>query len=207
VKPAVLGSVKETSAFEGIAIFGLLQKQLCSKFAPAMTSESQDLQQSVQQLLDQQDQLLKKVAALEKRDGKDAWDKLGALSGLLIALVGGLFSYLYSSEQSRQSQISENHQAQLERVQTVGTFMPYLVGNDDVARSVALSEVETLLDAPTAVLIAEHINTAKTASGNAAPDPVVLRFLQNMADKATTTQANKDIANKALLRIRAATKR
>lgn len=157
---------------------------------------------NLKQLLDQQDQLLRKVAALEKPPGKDAWDKLGALSGVLIALVGGLFSYLYSYHQSRESDISQSHQTKLEEVQTVGTFMPYLVGNDDAAKSIALSEVENLLDAQTAVLIAEHINSAKTAAGASAPDPVVLRFLQNMAQNGKT-QANKDLANKALVKIRA----
>lgn len=168
-----------------------------------MTSDTQELQESVTRLLDQQEQLLKKVAALEKPEGKDRWDKLGALSGLLIAMVGGLFSYLYNYQQSRQSQMSENHQAKLEQVQTVGTFMPYLVGNDDAAKSIALSEVESLLDGQTAVLIAEHINTAKVASGSPNPDPTVVRFLQHMADNGKL-QANRELASAALSRIRAA---
>lgn len=167
-----------------------------------MATPTLTLDENLKRLLDQQNQLLNKVAALEKTQGKDGWDKLGALSGLLIALVGGLFSYLYSHEQSRQSQISENHQTKLEEVQTVGTFMQYLVGNDEASKSIALSEVENLLDPQTAILIAEHINSAKVATGSS-PDPVVLRFLQNMATKGKT-QANKDLANAALSRIRAA---
>lgn len=168
-----------------------------------MASPNLSLDENLKRLSDRQDELLKKVAGLEKPQGKDGWDKLGALSGVLIALVGGLFSYLYTSQQTQQSQISQNHQTKLEEVQTVGTFMPYLVGNDDAAKSIALSEVENLLDAQTAVLIAEHINSAKIATGGTAPDPVVLRFLQNMAAKGKT-QANKDLANAALSRIRAA---
>jgi hypothetical protein len=162
---------------------------------PVMSSD-----ESLRQILEQQSELLQKVTALQKPD-KDVWDKLGALSGLLIALVGGLFSYLYSYQQSRQSQASENHQTKLEQVQTVGTFMPYLVGSDDTAKSIALSEVENLLDAQTAVLIAEHINSAKVAAGSSGPDPVVLRFLQNMATNGKT-QANKDLAYQALVKVR-----
>jgi hypothetical protein len=158
---------------------------------------------NLKQLLDQQDQILKKLADLEKPP-KDVWDKLGALSGLLIAVVGGLFSFLYSYHQSKQADISQIHQTKLEEVQTVGTFMPYLVGNDDAARSIALSEVENLLDASTAVQIAEHINSAKSAAGASAPDPVVLRFLQNMAANGKT-RANKDLANQALVKIRGET--
>lgn len=168
-----------------------------------MTTNTEDLQGSMLRLLGQQDQLLKRIAALEKPEGKDRWDKLGALSGLLIAIVGGLFSYLYSYQQSHQSQISENHQAKLEEVQTVGTFMPYLVGNDNAAKNIALSEVENLLDAQSAVLIAEHINSAKIASGNAGPDPVVVNFLQHMANNGKTP-ANRQLASAALNKIRAA---
>lgn len=167
-----------------------------------MTPDAQDLQQSIVRLLEQQDQLLKKIAALEKPEGKDRWDKLGALSGLLIAIVGGLFSYFYNYQQSRQAQMSESHQAKLEAVQTVGTFMPYLVGNDDTAKNIALSEVENLIDAQTAVLIAEHINSAKIASGSANPDPAVVHFLQHMAESGKTP-ANRDLANAALAKIRA----
>ena len=158
---------------------------------------------NLRQLLDQQDQILKRVSALEK-PAKDAWDKLGALSGLLIAVVGGLFSFLYSYHQSKQADISQKHQTKLEEVQTVGTFMPYLVGSDDVAKSIALSEVESLVDAPTAVPIAEHINSAKAAAGASGPDPVVLRFLQDLAANGKT-QANKDLANQALVKIRGET--
>lgn len=164
-----------------------------------MATPSLSLDETLKQMREQQDLLLKQVEALQK-PGKDLWDKMGALSGLLIALVGGLFSYLYSSQQARESAITQNHQTKLEEVQTVGTFMPYLVGKDDPAKSIALSEVENLLDAPTAVLIAEHINSAQTAAGTTVPDPVVLKFLQNMAANGKT-QAGKDLANKALSKI------
>ena len=170
----------------------------CTGYTLAMTSDTQDLQQSVMRLMEQQDQLLKKLAALENPEGKDLWDKLGALSGLLIAIVGGLFSYLYSYQQSRQSEIAEQHQATLATVQTVSTFMTYLVGDDDAARSIALSEVENLLDARTVVLLAKHTNRAKAASGN--PNRAVVNFLLHMADHGKT-QAHRDLAKAALIEI------
>lgn len=168
-----------------------------------MATDIQDLHESVSQLLSRQEQLLAKVASLQRPEGKDLWDKLGALSGLLIAIVGGLFSYLYSYHQAQQADISQKHQTKLEEIQTVGTFMPYLVGKDDAAKSIALSEVENLLDAQTAVLIAEHVNSAQTSAGNANPDPVVVRFLQHMAENGKT-QVTKSLAAGALARIRAA---
>lgn len=189
----------------GISLSSCYRGLPCSTFAPAMTPtltpNLQDLRESVSRLLDQQDQLLKKIAGLEKPPGKDRWDKLSALSGLAIAIVGGLFSYLYSAQQSHQTQVSDNHQAKIEEVQTVGTFMPYLVGNDQAAKNIALSEVENLLNAQTAVLMAEHINSAKMAAGSPTPDPAVLRFLQHMADNGKTS-AVKELANAALTRIR-----
>jgi len=206
-KPWTLISVQGTAgAVFANSYFLLAPDTVLFYIRPPMASDSQDLQASVLRLIDQQDQLLKQVAELKKAEGKDTWDKLGALSGLLIALVGGYFSYLYSSQQSRQSQISENRQTQLNKVQTVGTFMPYLVGKDDAAKDIALSEVETLIDAETASLIAEHMNSAQTSSGNASGDQAAVRFLQRMANNGKT-QASKDAANKALSRIRAAQER
>jgi hypothetical protein len=166
-----------------------------------MATPTLTLDDNVKRLLDQQDQLLKKIAALEK-PGKDFWDKLGALSGLLIALVGGVFSYVYNAQQSKQSQITENHQTRLEEVQTVGTFMPFLVGNDATARSIALAEIEQLPNQQTAILIAEHVTSAQIASGNPNGDPAALKFLQTVAKNGTNPNFKK-LASDALTRIEA----
>src|SRR5215470_336929 len=126
-----------------------------------MATPSLDLQGTLSRLLEQQQQLLQRVADIQKPSGKDKWDKLGALSGLLIAIVGGLFSFLYSYHQSRQDQITQNHQEKLQEIQTVSNFMPYLVGTDDNAKNIALSELRDILSAKSAVLIAERLNSAK----------------------------------------------
>jgi hypothetical protein len=160
------------------------------------------LDANIRQLLDQQNELLKRVAALEKPQ-KDIWDKLGALSGLLIALVGGYFSYMYSSQQSRQSLISEGHQTRLEEIQTVGTFTPFLVGTDDTARSIALAEVEQLPNQQTVIAIAEHVSLDKIAKGDPNGEPGALKFLENAANNAATP-AFKKMANEALTKIHAA---
>lgn len=159
--------------------------------------------ENVKRLLDQQDQMLKKIAALEKAGNKDFWDKLGALSGLLIALVGGLFSYVYNAQQSKQSEITESHQAKLEEVQTVSSFMPFLVGTDATARSIALAEIEQLPNQQTAIVIAEHVTSAQIASGNTNPDPAALKFLQNVAKNGSNPEFKK-LASDAVNRIQAA---
>jgi len=159
--------------------------------------------ETLRQLLDKQEQLLKKVSALEEHQKKDFWDKLGASTGLLVAIVGGVFSFLYSSHQSQTDNITQAHQQKLQEVQTVGTFMPYLVGNDDAAKSVALDEVRSMLSAQAAIQIVEALDSAKKAAGNAAPDPVAVRFLQHVIDSGKTTE-EKQLATTALQRLRAA---
>ena len=52
-----------------------------------MATHTLSSEETLRQLLDKQDQLLKKISALEERQGKDFWDKLGASTGLLVALV------------------------------------------------------------------------------------------------------------------------
>src|SRR6266550_518023 len=61
---------------------------------------------------------------------KDAWDKFGIatqfISGVVIAIAGGVFSYSYQSQQSAR----ERQAAELQKVQTIGTFMPFLTSKD-----------------------------------------------------------------------------
>lgn len=168
-----------------------------------MSTPGVSLDANIRQLLDQQNELLNRIAKLEKPQGKDIWDKLGVLSSLLIAVVGGVFSYVYNSQQSRQSKISEAHQARLEEVQTVGTFMPFLVGTDETARSIVLAEVEQLSNQQTAILIAEHVSSATIASGNANGNQGALKFLEDTANNGATPEYKK-LASAALAKIHAA---
>lgn len=162
-----------------------------------MATPGLDLQGTLARLLEQQEELLRKVADLEK-PSKDKWDKLGALSGLLIAIVGGLFSFLYSYHQSAQDQTTQNHEAKLQEIQTVGTFMPYLVGTDDNAKTIALSELRDILSAKSAVLIAERLNSAKAATNAGKPDLAAINFLHEVANSQKTD--DQQVARAALTR-------
>lgn len=163
-----------------------------------MATPGLDLQGTLARLLEQQQKLLQKVADLEK-PAKDKWDKLGALSGLLIAIVGGLFSFLYSYHQSKQDTITQNHQEKLQEIQTVGTFMPYLVGTDDNAKTIALSELQDILSAKNAVLIAERLNSAKIATNAGKPDIAAINFLQRLASSQKPEE--QQVARDALTRV------
>lgn len=160
-----------------------------------MATPSLDLQGTLVRLAEQQKELLQKVSDLQKPSGsgKDKWDKLGALSGLLIAIVGGLFSFLYSYHQSKQDDINQKHQEKLQEIQTVASFMPYLVGNDDNAKTIALSELQDILSAKHAVMIAERLNSAKAATNAGKPDMTVISFLHQVAssEKADEQQLGK----------------
>lgn len=167
----------------------------------AMATPAQSFDDTLRQVLTKQDELIKKLSALEQKQTKDFWDKLGASTGLLVAIVGGIFSFLYSYHQSRLDKITEAHQQKLQEVQTVGTFMQYLVGNDDAAKSVALDEVRSILSAEAAIQIVEELDAAKKATGNVAPDPVAVRFLQHVMENGKS-EAEKQLATTVLQRVR-----
>src|ERR1700744_547141 len=88
----------------------------------------------------------KTVEELRKPRKKDTWDKLSSLTGVTVALVGGLFSFLYNHYQSQREEIAKSNQAELQKIETVSKFMVYLAGNDERARTVALFEVQHILD-------------------------------------------------------------
>lgn len=166
-----------------------------------MATPSQSLDNTLRQILDKNDELIRKLSALENKQTKDFWDKLGASTGLLVAIVGGVFSFLYSYHQSQLDKMTEAHQQKLQEVQTVGTFMPYLVGNDDAAKSVALDEVRSILSAEAAIQIVAELDAAKKAAGNAVPDPVAVRFLQHVIENGKS-EAEKQLATTVLQRVR-----
>jgi hypothetical protein len=59
---------------------------------------------------------------------KDIWDKIAALapiiSGMLIFVMGGYFTYSYNQQQLR-----------VQEIQTIEKFIPHLMGNDQSKRA------------------------------------------------------------------------
>jgi len=183
-----------------LGFFACLLLTFWNKVSPIMATPTSALDDTLKRLLDQQSKILEKLS--QEPPKKDTWDKLGALTGVLVALVGGLFSFLYSYHQSKLDSINEAHQEKVQEVQTVGAFMPYLVGTDDNAKSIALAEVQSILGAKAAILIVDELNSNRKSGGNAAPDPVALRFLQKMIDTAKIDE-DRDLAKKVLARVAA----
>lgn len=94
-----------------------------------------NLEQLVRELVDKQKEL---IASLHKGADKkkDFLDKLSSLSislsGILIALVGGFFTYNYNM-----------HQVRISKVQTVADFMPYLSKTDE-SKDLAIEAISVL---------------------------------------------------------------
>jgi hypothetical protein len=77
---------------------------------------------------------------------KDLWDKLSSLSGLAVAMVGGIFTLFYNIHTADREAQSKKDQIKLQELQAVVQFMPYLSGKDENAKKFALTAINSLAD-------------------------------------------------------------
>jgi hypothetical protein len=88
------------------------------------------------------------VANLSPTPSKDIWDKLSAMSGLVsgivVALIGGYFTYVYNSRSAMQDAQAKEQQARLQELQTVAQLMPYLTSRDENAQKYAITAINVL---------------------------------------------------------------
>jgi len=110
---------------------------------------------------------------------KDVWDKIAALSplisGLLIFVVGGYFTFTYNEQQIK-----------LQELQTIEKFIPHLMGNEQSKRASILA-LSSLTNARTASKFAQIFASTGTVSA--------LRSISHDAvgnDKAIADQALAD---------------
>jgi hypothetical protein len=166
---------------------------------PERTNSPND---KLQDLEEQHRELAKRVEEMRKPQEKDLWDKLGSLTGVIVAIVGGLFSLLYNYHQSKQDDAIKTNQAELQKIQLVGTFMPYLSGADERARTIALFEVQDILNAKAALALAVNVNSAKNAGGSVAPSDAAVAYIHSVAqtgdpaDRSAAVQALENICGK-----------
>lgn len=110
---------------------------------------------------------------------KDVWDKLGAvapiISGALIFVMGGWFTYTYNQQQLR-----------LQEIQTIEKFIPHLMGNDQSKRAAILA-ISSLTNAELATKFAQIFSSPGTVSA-----------LQSLAENGN--EKDKNIATDALAR-------
>lgn len=117
------------------------------------------------------------VAPVVTKVAKDNWDKLAAvapiISGTLIFLMGGLFTYMYNEQQLR-----------LQEIQTIEKFIPHLMGNDRSKRAAILA-ISSLTNAELAGKFAQIFASQGTVSA-----------LQSIAE--TGSDKDKSAATSAL---------
>jgi tetratricopeptide (TPR) repeat protein len=108
---------------------------------------------------------------------KDNWDKLAAvapiISGTLIFLMGGIFSYTFNQQQLR-----------LQEIQTIEKFIPHLMGNEQ-SKKAAILAIKSLTNAELATKFASIFASSGTVSA-----------LQTMAENGSAH--DKTVAETAL---------
>lgn len=118
-----------------------------------------------------------KVSSTQPRQEKDTWDKIAAvapiISGFLIFIAGGVFTYAFNQQQLK-----------LQEVQTIERFIPHLMGSEQ-SKKAAILAISSLTNATLAGKIASVFASSGTVSA-----------LQSMAT--TGSEKEKSIATKAL---------
>ena len=116
---------------------------------------------------------------IHSKSKKDIWDKTAAVapivSGMLIFVMGGWFTYTYNQQQLR-----------LQEIQTIEKFIPHLMGNDQSKRAAILA-ISSLTNAELATKFAQIFSSPGTVSA-----------LQSLAENGN--QKDKNIATDALAR-------
>jgi hypothetical protein len=119
------------------------------------------------------DRLEARVESLQPE--KDIFDKIESVSGLVtggvVVVLGVVVSRYYENKQrraeearhQRQQVAEEQHRerdAQIQRIQTLGAFMPHLMSHDEKATEVSLLAIEALGDTKLATRLGELLRTA-----------------------------------------------
>jgi hypothetical protein len=108
-----------------------------------METESSPTNDSLAARLNSVEQTIGDLAkTMPKR--KDAWDKLSSLSGLAVAMVGGIFTLFYNIHTADRDQQTKTAAIKLQELQVVVQFMPYLSGKDENAKRVAVTAINSL---------------------------------------------------------------
>ncbi len=138
----------------------------------------EDVEKLLGEVSDQQQKTIALLDKLAKDAGKpkqrDGWDKFqivtGFISGVLLAVVGTGFTWLYQNiERHRQDKLQQQQaevqarQSTFQEVDLVAKFMPYLTGGDDLKRQHAVRTLRLIGDPDMAVQIANEFGGKELA--------------------------------------------
>ena len=109
--------------------------------------------------------LLKKPKEQPK---KDNWDRFAALSTfistVIVALIGLYFTQSYNRAEANRRELQETRQNQINELDVVAKFMPYLTGQDETAKVTAITTIRALAGVQLATVMAELHPSAGTAA-------------------------------------------
>jgi len=97
---------------------------------------------------------------------KDFWDKMTAVSGivagLIVAIVGGTFTFIYEDKQSKRENLIKIEQTRLEsnrlkvmEMQSISQFVPLIASEDELVQELALITLSGIVDPKIANQIAQ----------------------------------------------------
>lgn len=134
------------------------------------------------------------VTPAPKEKPKDFWDKFGSMSTfvstVLIAGIGLYFTHSYNSAEAKRRQEQEQRANQVNEVEALAKFMPYLTGTDEPAKKTAIMAISTLVGVKTAVQVAELHPSVGTAEA-----------VNVIAQSSTVTKEERKTASSAAERI------
>lgn len=121
----------------------------CSSSLPAFSKQNQ---QAATVASTEVTILSKKIAELEKKidkkEEKDIWDKIESsaplISGLLVALIGALATYLFNKQKTQSESEKNVRELAILEVQTVQGLLPHLASGDESQVKAALYAIEAL---------------------------------------------------------------
>jgi len=88
------------------------------------------------------------------QETKDTWDKLSAVSGLAVALIGASATGVFAWRQRKTENHRNSREIAIQRVQTVQTFLPHLASKNELEKRAALLAIRQLDDAELASKLA-----------------------------------------------------
>ncbi len=107
------------------------------------------------------DALTQRIAKIEKKlaeKEKDIWDKISSVSGLasgvLIALIGALATYVYNERQRQLQRARDEREISVSQAQTIQSFIPHLTSENPTEVRAALLAVEAMGDPELATKLA-----------------------------------------------------
>jgi S1-C subfamily serine protease len=122
---------------------------------------------------------------------KDIWDKIsavsGLVSGLLIAIIGGIATFVYRERERNAEEATKNRELSVQQVQTIQSFMPQLQSGNEKAVEAALLAITALGNSKLATDLATLYRTEGAA--------VALSKIASGPNRVAAQQAEQSLQN------------